>query len=231
MNPVRGRVLPVLFAATLLVGGANLAAYAANGHPLLLGHSNSESKTATVTKSGSGPALKLKTRASSPPLAVTSKKVVKNLNADTVDGSSASALKTTSRILTDTDTTTVHSGLATWSLAGVPAGRYLVSWDVNLQPLTTNDGAVCAITTTDFSRQFAAAENVDPGGWVAFWLSGSTVMKVDPSTQEFFCQTHGSNIHLKNPLTISFTKIDRASGTAISPSRNGAPSSRAGVTR
>ena len=37
MPYLRGRVLPVTLAAVVLVGGANLAAYAANGHPLLLG--------------------------------------------------------------------------------------------------------------------------------------------------------------------------------------------------
>ena len=86
MSHVRGRVLPVALAAVVLVGGANLAAYAANGHPLLLGGSNSETKTASVTNTGSGAALSLHTSKSSPPLAVNSSKVVKHLNADTVDG-------------------------------------------------------------------------------------------------------------------------------------------------
>ena len=94
MLHVRGRVLPVALAAVVLVGGANLAAYAANGHPLLLGGSNSETKTASVSNTGKGPALSLHTSKKSPPLAVNSSKVVKHLNADKVGGKSAKDLQT-----------------------------------------------------------------------------------------------------------------------------------------
>ena len=231
MSVVRGRLMPVVAAAVVLVGGANLAAYAANGHPILLGHSNSETKTATVTNTGKGAALSLKSRTSSPPLQVNSSKVVKHLNADAVDGASASALKTTSYVLTDTDTTTVHPGPAAWSLSGVPAGRYLVSWDVNLAPITSGDSVACGITSTDFSRQFAFDETTYPGSWIAEWLSGSTVMTVHPSSQEFFCSTLSSNLQLKNPLTISFTKVDKTISTPVTASRSARHSLRGGVSR
>ncbi len=92
MSYLRGRVLPVTLAAVVLVGGANLAAYAANGHPLLLGGKNSETKTATVTNTGKGAALSLNSSKKSPPLAVNSSKVVKHLNADKVGGKSATDL-------------------------------------------------------------------------------------------------------------------------------------------
>jgi len=42
-------VVPVAVAAAVLVGGANLTAYAVNGQPLLLGTSNSETSTATLS--------------------------------------------------------------------------------------------------------------------------------------------------------------------------------------
>ncbi|MFZ2015132.1 MAG: hypothetical protein WAV00_15030 [Nocardioides sp.] len=152
MNPVRGRVLPVLFAATLLVGGANLAAYAANGHPLLLGHSNSESKTATVTKSGSGPALKLKTGANSPPLAVTSKKLVKNLNADKVDGLNGQSLQNNTRSFVVPGSTAIPFGLA---LQGVPAGKYTASFDIGASTATSTP-MVCLIGDTTTADQVIA---------------------------------------------------------------------------
>lgn len=231
MSLVRGRFVPVVAAAVVLVGGANLAAYAANGHPILLGHSNSETKTATVTNTGNGAALSLKTRASSPPLQVTSSKVVKHLNADALDGASASALKTTSYVLTDSDTTTVHSGGATWALSGVPAGRYLVSWDVNLVPIASGDSVACGITTTDFSRQFAMDETTPSASWIAVWLSGSTVMTVDPSSQEFICAALTSNIQLKNPLTISFTKVDKTISAPVTTSRNARSTLRGSLSR
>jgi hypothetical protein len=122
MPHLRGRVLPVTLAAVVLVGGANLAAYAANGHPLLLGGSNNETKTATVTNTGKGPALSLKTSRKSPPLAVNSSKVVAHLNADSVDGKGASALTT------NVITYTVPPGTAlpfALKLNGLPKGNYI----------------------------------------------------------------------------------------------------------
>jgi hypothetical protein len=224
-------MMPVLLSAAVLVGGVNLAAYAANGHPLLLGHRNHETKTATVSNSGKGAALSLKTRRSSPPLKVNSSKRVKHLNADALDGASAAALRTTSYLLTDSDTTTSHPALTTWSLSKIPAGRYLVSWDVNLVPPASGISTVCGITTTTYSRQFAASEETFPGSWIAQWLSGSTVMKFDPTQEMFFCQTHGTSIQLANPLTISFTKVDSVKNQTASVSRAAKVSARDGVGR
>jgi hypothetical protein len=127
MLPVRGRVLPVLLAAVVLVGGANLAAYAANGHPLLLGHANSESQPASVTNTGSGPALTLQTSKKSAPLAVTSSKVVPHLNADRVGGSSASALQTHATTWTIPGGTTMA-----FTLQGLAPGQYLATINIVL---------------------------------------------------------------------------------------------------
>src|SRR5579862_28181 len=123
MKVLRGRVATVLVGAAVLVGAVNLAACAANGHPLLLGVANSETKPATVTNTGSGSALSLKTSAKVAPLTVTSTKVVKNLNADTVDGVRASSLGVTATryVLTDGD--------SNFTLKGVAAGSYLVTVD------------------------------------------------------------------------------------------------------
>jgi hypothetical protein len=231
MSVVRGRLAPVVAAAAVLVGGANLAAYAANGQPFLLGHSNSETKTATLSNSGQGAALSLKTSAKSAPLQVNSDKVVKHLNADTVDGANASDLKTTTYVLTDSDTTTAHGTQAAWSLSDVPAGRYLVSWDVNLVPITNGDSVACGLTTTNFSRQFAFDSLTDGGNWISDWLSGSTVMKLDPTSEVFFCQALGSGIQLRNPLTISFTKVDKAISHSVTPMLGGRPAVGSGVTR
>jgi hypothetical protein len=79
-------------AAAVLVGGANLASYAANGHPLLLGHANSASGTTSLKNLGRGPALNLNTAKTSPPLVVNSGKLVKHLNAAKVGGKSPSQL-------------------------------------------------------------------------------------------------------------------------------------------
>ncbi len=91
---MRSRFLTVLIAAIVVVGGLNVAAYAATGGKFLLGKSNTANRTSTLTKTGNGPALSLKTKASAPPLKVSSSKRVARLNADTVDGKHAKSLQT-----------------------------------------------------------------------------------------------------------------------------------------
>ena len=133
MPHVRGRVLPVALAAVVLVGGANLAAYAANGHPLLLGAHNTESKTATVTNTAKGAALSLSTSKQSPPLQVNSTKVVKHLNADAVDGQSAKDLAT------NVITYNIPGGTSvpfSRTLNGLPKGSYLASLVVAMNSAT-----------------------------------------------------------------------------------------------
>lgn len=83
------RALGILLAAVVLVGGANIAVYAANGKPLLLGKGNQATKTTTIKNTGKGAPLTLRGKKSVPPLKVTSKKVVKKLNADLLDGKQA----------------------------------------------------------------------------------------------------------------------------------------------
>ena len=122
MLQIRGRILPVTLAAVVLVGGANLAAYASSGHSLLLGLPNSASHTTSVTNTGKGAALSLHSSKKSPPLAVNSTKTVKHLSADTVDGMHAKSLTT------NVITYTVPGGTAlpfTMALNGVPKGSYL----------------------------------------------------------------------------------------------------------
>ena len=137
MSYLRGRVLPVTLAAVVLVGGANLAAYAANGHPLILGGSNSETKTASVSNTGKGPALSLKTSKKSPPLAVNSSKVVKHLNADTVDGKHAKDLQT------QATTWTIPAGTTlSYTLNGLKPGIYLATLSILMNATGTS---VCEI--------------------------------------------------------------------------------------
>ncbi len=79
-------------AATILVGGANVAAYAASGHPLILGHANSAGTTTSLKNTGRGPALSLNSARSVAPLVVNSSTMVKHLNANKVGGLTASQL-------------------------------------------------------------------------------------------------------------------------------------------
>jgi len=133
MHALKHRVLPVLVGAAVVVGGADLTAYAANGHPLLLGHRNSESSTAGLSNSGRGPALSLHSGKKSPSLAVSSAKLVKHLNADRVDGRQGADLQT--RAVT---WTIPSGGLGQYALDGLKSGTYLATLSILLDATTTS---------------------------------------------------------------------------------------------
>ena len=151
MRTPGSKTLTLLAAAAILVVGADVASYAANGRPLLLGQANSESATATVKNTGTGAALSLKTRAGSPPLKVSSSKVVKKLNADTVDGSHAAALKTNAITYAIPAGTTASFTLR---LENLPAGVYLGSFDIFM----TSGGAATSVC-------YLTGEGGDPQLW------------------------------------------------------------------
>jgi hypothetical protein len=123
---IRGRVLPVLLGAAVIAGAANLTAYAANGHALLLGHGNTESSTTTVSRSGHGPAVSFRTATKSAPFAVNGTKVVKHLNADTLDGRHASTISHAFRYVLPKNRVL---GVA-FLLSDLPKGTYLASYQV-----------------------------------------------------------------------------------------------------
>jgi hypothetical protein len=77
---------------SVAVGGLGVAT-AANGGSLTLGHINTATKTTTLADS-SGTPLSLRAKHGKPPLRVNSTTKVKHLNADELDGSSATALAT-----------------------------------------------------------------------------------------------------------------------------------------
>ena len=53
MRILKNRILPVVLWAVVVVGGVDLTAYAAHGHPAVLGHSHAESRAATRAGGGS----------------------------------------------------------------------------------------------------------------------------------------------------------------------------------
>ena len=106
MSRPRFHPSPLLLTAVLLVGGLNAAAYATNGHPVLVGHANHASRSTVVASDGSGPALRLHSRAGRPALSVTSRRTATGLNADRVDGFDSTQLGTriyTYRLCCDND--------------------------------------------------------------------------------------------------------------------------------
>ena len=83
--------LAVVGAAAVLVAGFGAVGYASNGDALLVGKGNKATKTTKITNKKSGPVLNLKAK-SGPALAVNTSDLIKNLNADQVDGKDSTVL-------------------------------------------------------------------------------------------------------------------------------------------
>jgi hypothetical protein len=153
MSTLKNRVLPVVIGAAVVVGAANVAAYAADGHALLLGHLNSEAHTATVVDHGPGPALSLTTRDDVPPLEVSSQAKVRRLNADRVDGVNGGDVTALDYQMPQV------FGASSFSISfpGLPNNRrYVASYWVATDMTVGNDGISCALDATKRTG--------DPGG-------------------------------------------------------------------
>jgi hypothetical protein len=118
--------------AICLLGTVGSVSYAAGSKTVQLGKANKSAK-ATTLQAKKGPALVLKTKKSSPPLKVTSKKRVAKLNADKVDGLDAAQLSPA--------TTTYTFGEAgnrgvgdNFTVDGVGPGTYRVDVNASLAP-------------------------------------------------------------------------------------------------
>ncbi|MFC4785066.1 hypothetical protein ACT8ZV_11350 [Nocardioides sp. MAHUQ-72] len=116
----------VLSAAALLTVGADAVSYAATGHSVLLGKSNSASRATTITNTDSGPALALRSGKRSPSLTVSSSKLVKHLNAERLGGLKADQVAPrTLRLRTGTAGAPMPA--PNLYQVSVPTGDYLVS--------------------------------------------------------------------------------------------------------
>jgi hypothetical protein len=153
----RSRIVPVLVAALVVVGGLNLVAYAANGRPLLLGQHNRETTSTSLRNTGAGPALRLRSREAAPPLAVSSTKKVARLNADRIDGLDGRQLGVRLRtylIGGDGDENDVVK-----TFPGLPTGRYWVGYEFRA---TYNAGLTCWVENGT-GEQFLVTSSPDDG--------------------------------------------------------------------
>jgi hypothetical protein len=148
-RPSLRSVLTTVAAAAVLVGGADLTAYAATGNAFILGHSNSAGGTTSLKNTGRGPALSLNNIKSAPPLVVNSRKMVKNLNADTVDGGSAKDLNGYLMYRVGKDGQTLSNDLHLFEVKA-PAGDYQWSMTGLWISDTSTDTMLCLVTDARF---------------------------------------------------------------------------------
>lgn len=182
-----GRTVPVLLAAAVLVGGANLAAYAADGAPLLLGHKNSATKSTTL-KNKKGTALSLSSKAGTPSLKVSSSEKVAKLNSDQVDGLEGSALQNKTFVY-DLGGTTATERID-FTLPGLPAGRYLATFNITAQAA---GAATFACLFNAVTTGAAPMAGVGLGGG-AFLVTGSGYLDTTANNYVLTCVVNDTGI-------------------------------------
>ena len=210
------RTIAVLLGAVVLVGGANLAVYAATGGNFILGHINYESKASVLKNNGVGPALNLK--ANGAPLAVSNSKKVKRLNADKVDGRNAAALTTKTYVY---ETKGIGSGTTTLyvDFPDLPDGTYLVSYRVPVYFTGAADHALACY--------FYTSEPV-LGTYGAGNGSGHSVCAVTGVIDTSTFGTHPFTVYSTNsysqgtgPAQWTFTRINTAVTPTAGPNLTG----------
>jgi hypothetical protein len=223
MSLVRGRVLPVLLAATVVVGGADLAAYAAHGTPLLLGASNKARGTTTI-KYGDGTPLKLRGDKKKPPLAVGSDVKVGRLNADRVDDLEGAALQNS--VWTYSLPPITEANKVTGfqrGFPGLPAGRYLASYSVSAGVSAANLTIACDLAPTSGAAGLAASTSpvFDAGGFLFAAVSASGYVDTTTSAHRLVCAADkGGKLWTDDPSSairseVTFLRVDAVvAGTA-----------------
>jgi hypothetical protein len=172
LHALRSHTLAVLAAAGILVAGADVAAYATDGHPIFLGHWHQESQTTTVNNAGAGPAFRFKTTPDAAPFAVSSTTRVVHLNASRLGGQRRGQLSRTYRFVIPQDTPLPAQFTAT----GLPPGRYHATFDAFVT--TTSSPAACSLGDSRRQIAFAAESAPFPGGGLGP-LSASGPVTVD----------------------------------------------------
>jgi len=196
--------------AGILVLGTDYLSFASTGGSFLLGKANSANHTTSLTNSGAGAVLQLKTTkpATRPPLRVNSKVKVAKLNADFVDGMSAAQLGVRTLVYEKAFSLPGVSGY-TLTLPAVPAGNYLGTmsgWVYG--PATSN--MECFIRVPSTGRlHLNAWRSSDGRGF--YPLSSAGVVSV-PTTQNLKAECTGDlgtyNTFPSAPLQVSLTRID-----------------------
>ena len=211
------RIIAVLLAAVVLIGGANLAAYAANGKPLLLGKNNVATKKTTVKNTGAGPALRLKTKPGQPPLKVNRTTKVNKLNADRVDGKNAADLET--RGYRYEVTSTAASGSHTISFPGLAPGVYLMNYTI----VSRNGGSVYCIAASSrqalsYSSDIGAAYDTNVGSAIIDTTGGAETLNCSGGAS---LELYSSSLDAISE--VSFLRLDQVAANATTVTRPQAP--------
>jgi hypothetical protein len=222
-----------LVLALVVVASLDYTASAATGHSFILGKLNKANRVTALKRTTAGPALQLSTTSSNEaPLAVNGTGKVTNLNADLLDGRDATTFATNSPVRIFEFTAGTAATAHTFTMGGLPAGRYLATYSVGLY----NSGATSGIPTVWGACHFEQlsggmyAVRIPTTGtsvWTAFGapdiqLSGSgPIDTADGDTLSLVCSagktwtTRPFSLPVKAvPATVTLTRIESPVVTA-----------------
>lgn len=198
--------VPVLAATALLIVGSAAAAQA-TGHSIIGGRHNDTSARTTIHRNTSGPVLSLVTHGSAAPLVVSSDTKVARLNADKLDGLSASSLQT--RVVRYTlPANTGQRGL-TVSFPGLAAGTYTANMSIAI--VTTKDadipvGSFCGFFDADGRLITPLTNGTDFGDSDSRTFNASGVID-SRKLAGLFCTTSNGTMEIV-ASEVTFTRVD-----------------------
>ena len=216
MSLIRGRALPVLLAAAVIVGGANLAAYAANGGVLVLGQKSSATKTTTL-KNSKGTALSLKSKKGTAPLKVSNSEKVEKLNADQLDGFDGASLQNHPYVITLSGS--VADASIDFPITGVPGGNYQVTYNVSAAVAAGATYFGCyLIHTAAPTSAFLPQLGVSPAPGSYYVSAAGTYTAVGGGAEVLHCSASAGTITVPALPTLTaqivFTRIDASTATS-----------------
>jgi hypothetical protein len=212
-RPTIRSTVTTLAAAAVLVGGADLASYAATGNPLILGHANSAGGTTSLKNTGRGPALSLNSIKSAPPLVVNSSQLVKHLNADTVHGVPASVVAPRNYQITldKAGKTFANTRVVT---STVPPGTYQITLSGAIVPSVDTsvqcffgDKKFVTASTPDVSDVYAATFEAD-GTTAGVTINAVGTATVRKHHKVFEACIAGSSNSVLLPLVANLTRVN-----------------------
>jgi hypothetical protein len=223
------RAFAVIGATSVLVMGFDAVTYAATGSSLILGRTNTAGATTTISNTGAGAAITLKTKSSvSAPIVTNGKGLVKNLNAEKVGGNTAALLiaKSAPKSLVFRDTATSRASGLTYSAFTVPKGTWLITFNANVQ---LDDGGTAA-SPSDPNQMvcylYDGAKDWGEGEWTSIssgWYASPSFARVATFTAaksiSLSCSpSRGGWSVLSDGYgpTVAFTKIGSSTTAALS---------------
>ncbi len=213
-------------AAALLVVGFDYTTYAITGDSLLLGRTNHAGRPTTIVRHGPGVALSLQSSGQShPSLRVSSRARVPRLNADLLDGSSASDLATRPVSYRAGARGDVVDGAGFWRVKVAP-GAYQVSFKAFVVPDAQAPGTtvdvICGVAdlntigpnTTVYTADSATYSNGFPT-----LMSGADTVRITKKADPGIVCTTSTNVSftLFKPITASFTAVNSRSVRTARP--------------